>query len=329
MLFLDLGVFNKDNHIVKWEEALMWTGIWIGCSLLFYLFLYLHAEWVHGIQDSEGLVKYAQKYGSNFVFNNNVSYSENLHLFRKAVSLEFLTGYLIEKSLSLDNIFVMLLICTSFKVEPKYFHRVLFYGILGAIVLRFIFIFLSSTLIHHFHWLLLVFGIFLVYSGIKMIFEKQKEYIDVDKHIVVRFLSKLKMTTPNYYDQNFFVKEHGRWMFTPLFVVVLIIEFSDVIFAVDSIPAIFSVTQDPFIVFFSNIFAILGLRALFFVLQDMVDKFRFLKYGIAALLTFIGIKMSLPFIPFITFEISTAASLWFILGVLLASIASSLLIKEK
>ena len=329
MLALDLGVFHKKDSIISFKEALTWTGIWIGVSLLFYVFLLLHGEWVHGIHDMQGLWDYKGQYGHQFPLNELLPYEENLHAFRKAISLEFLTGYLIEKSLSLDNIFVMLLIFLSFKVEPKYYHRVLFYGILGAIVLRFVFIFLSATLIQNFHWILLVFGGFLVYTGVKMFFEKKgEETIDVEKHPVVRFLSKRKLVSPNFHGHKFFIKENGKRMFTPLFVVLIIIECSDVIFAVDSIPAIFSVTEDPFIVFFSNIFAILGLRSLFFVLQSVMDKFVYLKIGLAFLLSFIGVKMILPFINE-AWHIPTTASLFIILGILVFSIVGSILFSPK
>jgi tellurite resistance protein TerC len=224
-------------------------------------------------------------------------------------------------------------------VEAMYYHRVLFYGIIGAIVMRFSFIFLSSTLIQHFHWVLLIFGTFLAYSGIKMFFEKREKEMNVEKHPVVRFFSKLKLSTPDYHGHNFFVKINGKRLLTPLFVVLMVIEFSDLIFAVDSIPAIFSITNDPYIVFYSNIFAILGLRSLFFVLQSIINKFRFLTIGLACLLVFIGIKMILPFliqliqkyseISLWNGEISTPISLLAIVGILAASIGASLMVKNK
>lgn len=329
MLTLDLGVFHKKDSVISFKSALTWTCVWIGVSLLFYLFMYFHAEWIHGIDNMEELLTYKSRYGSSLKIDETLPFQDNLLIFRKTLSLEFLTGYLIEKTLSLDNIFVMLLIFTSFKVDPKYYHRVLFYGILGAIVLRFVFIFLSSALIQRFHIVLLIFGIFLLYTGVSMFFKKKgEEEMDVDKHPVVRFLSKFKITTPEYHGEKFFVRMNGKLMLTPLFVVLLIIEFSDVIFAVDSIPAIFCVTQDPYIVFFSNIFAILGLRSLFFVLQSVVDKFRYLKTGLAFLLTFIGIKMILPFINE-AYVIPTGLSLAIIAGILTISILASLFFRKK
>lgn len=327
MLVLDLGVFHKKDHVISFKEALIWTCIWISVSLLFYVFIYFRAEWIHGINDISGLLEYQKRYAPDMKFDLSATYLQNLQIFRKEVSLEFLTGYLIEKALSLDNIFVMLMIFLSFNVEPKYYHRVLFYGILGAIVLRFIFIFLSATLIHHFHWILLIFGVFLLYTGFKMFFEKKQQSIDVEKHPVVRFLAKRKLTTTQYHGHDFFVKENGKWMLTPLFVVLIIIEFSDVLFAVDSIPAIFSVTEDPYIVFFSNIFAILGLRSLFFVLQSVMDKFAYLKTGLAFLLIFIGVKMIVPFVS--PYSIPTSVSLVTIVAILAISILGSVLFPQK
>jgi len=329
MLALDLGVFHKKDHIITFKEAFIWSGVWIAVSLLFYLLMFFHAEWIHGIDSIEGLFNYKEEYRHIMPISGELTYEENLAIFRKSLSLDYITGYLIEKSLSLDNIFVMLVIFTSFKVNPKYYHRVLFYGILGAIVLRFLFIFLSATLIHHFKFILLLFGVLLLFTGLKMFFEKKEtENLDVEKNPIVRFLSKLKLTTPHYHEGKFFVRENARFLLTPLFVVLIIIEFSDVIFAVDSIPAIFSITFDPFIVFFSNIFAILGLRSLFFVLQNIVDKFRFLKTGLACLLTYIGIKMILPFIN-ASWHIPTPVSLSIILAILTFSILFSLLIPKK
>ncbi|MDL2308631.1 TerC/Alx family metal homeostasis membrane protein [Bacteroidales bacterium OttesenSCG-928-B11] len=329
MLVLDLGVFHKENRVVSFKEATIWTSIWIGVSLLFFVFMLFHAELVHGIDDMAGLQHYKERYGAELTVDNNLSYQENLHVFRKTISLQFLTGYLIEKALSLDNIFVMLLIFLSFQVDPKYYHRVLFYGILGAIVLRFIFIFLSAALISHFHWILLVFGLFLLYSGIKLFVERnKKETIDVDKHPIVKFLSKRNLVTKEYHGKYFFVKnDKKRWVLTPLMVVLITVELSDVIFAVDSIPAIFSVTSDPFIVFFSNIFAILGLRSLFFVLQNAVDKFVYLRPGLSLLLIFIGVKMVLPFIS--PYHIPTVASLIVIIGILFVCIVASIFFPKK
>jgi tellurite resistance protein TerC len=339
LLALDMGVFHKKNHVIGFKEALLWTGIWISIGLLFFVLMYFKAEWTHGINDIDDLLHYKQKYAPHLKIDEAMPFIDNLKNFRHVVSMEYLTGYLIEKALSLDNIFVMLLIFTSFKVNPKYYHKILFYGILGAIVFRFIFIFLSATLIEHFHWVLFIFGIFLAYTGVKMFFEKKKKEMKVENHFVLKFFKKMKMSTDVYYEDKFFVKIDKKRLLTPLFVVVIVIEFSDIIFAVDSIPAIFSVTKDPFIVFFSNIFAILGLRSLFFVLQSVIDKFRYLKPGLAVLLSFIGIKMILPFVMGFfnennpnnlwDGEIPTSISLLTIVGILAVCILVSVLIKPK
>lgn len=326
MLTLDLGVFHKKDHVIGFKEAAIWTGVWIGVSLLFYLFLYFAADLIHGVTSMERLAELNKLHGHKMNLDG-LTLSEGINLYRHTMSLEFLTGYLIEKSLSIDNIFVMIMIFMAFGVEKKYYHRVLFYGILGAIVLRFIFIFAAAALIQKFHWILLLFGGVLIFTGVKMFLERnKKEQIDVDKHPVVRFLSKRKLSTPQFHGHDFFAKIDHKWLCTPLFIVLLIIEFSDVIFAFDSIPAIFSVTQDPYIVFFSNIFAILGLRSLFFMLESVMDKFQYLKIGLAVLLTFIGVKMLLP--DLFNIHIATEISLLVIVGILTISIVASV-IKNK
>lgn len=330
MLFLDLGVFHKTDHVITFKESAVWTAVWIGTAMLFCLVIFLKAEWIHGITDNAGLQAYYEKFyhsaGSHSV-DMNKSFEENLGIYRHALGMEYLTGYFIEKALSVDNIFVMIMIFMSFGIDKKYYHRVLFWGILGAIVLRFVFIFLSSALIQQFSWVLAIFGGILIFSGIKMFLEKIDEKIDTENHPVVRFASKHFRVLPQGYGHDFFARVDKKLFVTPLFVVLLVIEFSDVIFAVDSIPAIFSVTQDPFIVFFSNIFAILGLRSLFFMLSNIMDRFWLLKYGLGILLIFIGVKMSLNI--FFDIEIGTAVSLLAILGILAVSIVLSLMIKQK
>lgn len=330
MLFLDLGVFHKTDHVIGFKESAIWTAVWIGISLLFCLFIFLKAEWIHGITDNAGLQNYYDKYYYGRLHQGidmNKSFDENLSIYRNTLGMEYLTGYFIEKALSIDNIFVMILIFVSFGIDKKYYHRVLFWGILGAIVLRFIFIFLSAALITKFAWVLAVFGGILVISGIRMFFKKDDEKIDTEHHPVVRFASKHFRVLPQGHGHDFFTRVDHKLYITPLFVVLLVIEFSDVLFAVDSIPAIFSVTQDPFIVFFSNIFAILGLRSLFFMLSSVVDKFWLLKYGLGVLLTFIGVKMLLN--TFWHIEINTVVSLFVILGILVLSIVFSMLFPKK
>lgn len=328
LLFLDLGVFHKKDHVIRFKEAAIWTCVWIGTALLFYVFIMFKAELIHGVDGMNDLVRLNQQHGHDLNLDN-VSFQEGLQMYRHAMSLEYITGYLIEKALSIDNIFVMIMLFMAFGVEKKYYHRVLFFGILGAIVLRFIFIFSASALIQRFHWILLLFGVILVFTGIKMFLSRnKKEQIDAANHPIVKFMAKKKLSTFEFHGHDFFHKIDGKWLCTPLFIVLLIIEFSDVIFAFDSIPAIFAVTQDPFIVFFSNIFAILGLRSLFFMLESVMDKFYYLKIGLAVLMAFIGIKMILPF-AFDGFHIETWVSLIVILGILLFSILMSLLFPPK
>lgn len=329
MLFLDLGVFHKSDHVISTKEALVWTVVWIGTAMLFSLVIFFKAEWIHGITDNDGLAAYYASYckSSNVDFDPARPYAENLAAYHSMLGVEYITGYFMEKALSMDNIFVMIMIFMSFGIEKKYYHRVLFWGIIGAIVLRFVFIFLSSALIQEFAWILAVFGAILVYSGVKMFFEKNDEKIDTEKHPMVRFASKYFRVTPKLHGHDFFSKIDGKRFITPLFVVLLVIEFSDVLFAVDSIPAVFSITQDPYIVFFSNIFAILGLRSLFFVLSNVMDKFWLLKYGLGLLLTFIGVKMILN--TFFDVEIGTMVSLFVILGILVVSISFSLVFPAK
>jgi tellurite resistance protein TerC len=330
LLALDVGVFHKKDHIIGIKEAAVWTVIWISIALLFNGLIFWHGEWVHGVSDTASLKAYYAHYfpgNTTHFYNDTISYAENLKILRNRMGMEYLTGYLMEKSLSIDNIFVMIMIFISFGIEKKYYHRVLFWGIIGAIVLRFIFIFAASALITKFIWTLAVFGVMLLYSGIKMFFEKSEERIDTANHPVVRWAAKFFRVSRELDGHNFFTKKQGKVYITPLFLVLLVIEFSDVIFAVDSIPAVFSITQDPYIVFFSNIFAILGLRSLFFLLDGVMDKFWLLKPGLGVLLTFIGTKMLLDTIFHI--EISTMASLFVILGILIVSISASLMFPKK
>ena len=327
LLFFDLGVLHKKDHEVTFKESAGWTAVWVTLSLLFFLFLRMQGDMVVNVHDQEQFVEQNKLYDHGVTYDEALSWDENIKNYKKQLSLEYITGYLIELSLSVDNVFVMIMIFLSFGVEKQYYHRVLFYGILGAIVLRFIFIFAAGALIQRFHWLLLVFGAFLIYSGIKMFIDRNKtETIDVEHHPVVKFLTKRNLSTSQYHGHDFFTKVDGRWLCTPLFVVLMIIEFSDIIFAFDSIPAIFSVTHDPHIVFFSNIFAILGLRSMFFMLESIMDKFAYLRIGLSVLLTFIGVKM---FLPYIGIEVGIVASLVVILSILTLSILLSVLFPPK
>jgi len=327
LLLLDLGVFHKDDHVVTFKEAGRWTCIWVLLAVAFGLFILFAGELIHGVHTQEELIAINELHGHDLQFDWSRGLDYNIKLYRETMAMEYFTGYLVEESLSIDNIFVMIMIFMSFGVEKKYYHRVLFYGILGAIVLRFTFIFVAGALIQRFHWILFVFGIVLIYTGVKMfVTRNKKETIDVAHHPVVNFLSKHNLSTSEFYGHDFFHKVEGRWLLTPLFVVLLIIEFSDIIFAFDSIPAIFSITQDQYIVFFSNIFAILGLRSLFFMLESVMDKFAYLKIGLSVLLSFIGVKMLLPLAGI---HIHTMVSMLVIIGILASSVILSLLFPPK
>lgn len=301
MLTLDLTVFHKKDHVVGVKEAALQTAMWVALAMGFAALLYFHAEWVHGVPMTA-----AEKHET---------------------AEQFLAGYFLEESLSIDNIFVMIMIFVSFGIKKEYYHRVLFWGIFGAIVLRFIFIFALGALVTKFSWLLAVFGVVLLYSGVKMFRPQSDEQIDTANHPVVKFASKHFPVTKESFGHDFFHKnEAGKVLLTPLFLVLLVIEFSDIIFAVDSIPAVFSVTTDPVIVYTSNIFAIMGLRSLFFLLSDIADRFWLLHYGLGALLCFIGVKMIGG--EFFHWHIDTLASLAVILGILVVSVALSMMIKK-
>ena len=325
ILVLDMLVIDRKAHVVSIKEAGTWTAIWIGLALLFSVFLWFHGDMVHGIENMQDLQAVAARYAAHLKLDAS-DFETSLQQYRHYMTISYISGYLIEKTLSVDNLFVMMMIFTSFGVGKNEYQHVLNWGILGAIVLRFIFIFLGAAIISRFDWILLVFGALLVYSGIKMYVNRnKKEEINVEKHPLVKFLTKTGRMYPKFMGDKFFVKEAGKWLLTPLFVTVLVIEFSDLIFAFDSIPAVFSVSLDPYVVFFSNIFAILGLRAMFFLLAAIADKFRYLKTGVCVLLVFIGVKMLIHKY----FEIDAIASLLFIIAVLIISIGASLIIPQK
>jgi len=283
MLALDLGVFHRKSHVVSFRESLTWTGVWITLALLFNAGVWYYAG--------------AQK------------------------GLEFFTGYVIEKSLSVDNVFVFALLFSYFTVPAKYQHKVLFWGILGALVMRAIMIFLGAALISRFSWVIYVFGAFLILTGLKMIFKRAEE-IHPERNPVVRLFKRMMPVTAEYRQDKFFIRENGVLMATPLFVVLLLVEFSDLVFAVDSIPAIFAITNDPFIVYTSNVFAILGLRSLYFSLAGVMDKFHYLKIGLGVVLAFVGVKMILSHTQY---KIDTMVSLGVIATILTLSIVWSLL----
>ena len=327
MLALDLGVFHKKDHEIKIKEAAIWTAVWVTLAMLFGLLLLFRAEWVHDIRCIEDLLAYVKGTDLEPLILPDMSYYAALKVYRKEIFSQYLAGYFLEESLSIDNIFVMIMIFVSFGINKKYYHRILFWGILGAIVMRFLFIFLLGALVSRFSWVLAIFGVILIYSGIKMFVKKDEEHIDTANHPVVKFASRFFPVTREVHDHSFFVQLDGRTFMTPLFLVLLVIEFSDIIFAVDSIPAVFSVTTDTYIVFFSNIFAIMGLRSLFFLLSNVTDLFWLLRYGLGLLLCFIGVKMIGH--EFFHFNITTLHSLMIILGILVGSILLSLIIPHR
>ncbi|MBA4144176.1 MAG: hypothetical protein C0523_00315 [Cytophaga sp.] len=282
MLVLDLGVFHRKAHAVTVKEALIWTGVWISLAMGFNVFIY-------------------------YYFGSEKAY-------------EFLTGYVIEKSLSVDNIFVFIMVFSYFSVSSSAQHKVLFWGIAGALVMRIVFILVGIELIHRFHWLIYVFGAFLVYTGIKFLTQKE-EVIRMENNPVVKLMRKIFRVTPDFVGESFFTRIDNQIWITPLFIVVIIIEASDLIFAVDSIPAVLAISDDPFIVYTSNVFAILGLRSLYFALAGIEKYFRNLKYGLAVILIFVGTKMALTDV----YKISVGLSLGVIVAVLALSVLTSLI----
>jgi TerC family integral membrane protein len=292
LLALDLGVFHRHAHKVSIKEATIWSVVWITISMVFNLGLYFFWDKV----------------------SPNSSYSNS------EAALAFFTGYLIEKSLSVDNIFVFVLIFTFFAVPAVYQHRVLFWGILGALIMRGTLIAVGALLLKEFHWIIYVFGAFLIFTGIRMAIHRNEE-MHPEQNPAVKLLRRIIPVTENYEGDHFFIRRAGKLMVTPLFLVLLIVETTDLIFAVDSIPAIFAVTNDPFIVYTSNVFAILGLRSLYFLLASVVDKFYYLKLGLSAVLTFVGTKMVIVDI----YKIPVGLSLGVIASILAIAVVASLL----
>jgi len=286
ILVVDLGVFHRKSHEVKIKEALIWTGVWILLALIF-------------------------NYGV-YIFMG------------KEKAVEFLAGYLIEKSLSIDNLFVFIMLFTFFDVKPQYQHKVLFWGIIGALVMRAIFIFSGVILISKFHWIIYIFGAFLVFTGIKMLIQKD-ETVSPDKNPLVRLFKKFFPVSETMHGDKFFVKINRKTVATPLFIVLLVVEFTDLIFAVDSIPAILAISNDSFIIFTSNVFAILGLRALYFALAGITKLFHYLKYALSAILVFVGIKMLIVDL----YKIPVTYSLFVIVAMLLFAILLSYILPKK
>lgn len=286
MLALDLGVFHRKSHDVGVREALTWTGVWITLAMLFNLFVYYY--------------------------------------FDKEKAIEFFTGYVIEKSLSVDNIFVIIMIFSYFKVPTSYQHKVLFWGILGALVMRVIFILAGIELIHRFHWLIYIFGGFLIITGIRMLTAGEAK-LEPEKNPLAKLARKLFPFTESFEGDRFFVRRDAKLWATPLFLVVVLIEATDLIFAVDSIPAILAISEDPFIVYTSNVFAILGLRSLYFALAGVEKYFQYLKYGLSTILVFVGVKMSITDI----YKIPVDLSLIVIVFILAISMIASVVVQKK
>jgi tellurite resistance protein TerC len=328
VLILDLMVIGRNSHEVSLREASIWSIVWIILALLFAVFLRYHGEKIHGIENFEDLTRVVAKF-SPYLKLTGSDLESNLDIFRSNMTINYLTGYVIEETLSVDNLFVMLMVLTAFSVRKTSYKPVLFWGILGAIILRFVFIFAGSALIQKFEWILLIFGAYLIYAGLDMFLKRNKdEKIEPQNHPLVKFLSKHFKVFPRYVGKRFFIRKAGVFYITPLFVVLLFIEFTDLIFATDSIPAIFSITRDPYIVFFSNIFAILGLRSMFFLLVHAVKLFHFLKIGISLLLVYVGIKLLLGhWLEKIDFK--SVYSLYIILAILTGSIVLSLIFKKQ
>lgn len=286
MLFVDLKWLHRENRPMRLGEALGWTAFWVGMAMAFCV----------GVWNFQGAEK----------------------------GMQFLAGYILEESLSVDNLFVFLLVFSYFKVPAHAQHKVLFWGILGALFFRAIFIFAGVAIIHRFEWIMYIFGAFLIYSGTKLFFEQEKD-VHPEHNPVVKIFRRIMPVTPDYEGENFFVRRAQRLWATPLFVVLLVIETTDIIFAVDSIPAVLSVSKDPFIIYTSNIFAILGLRSLFFALSSVMRLFHYLHYGLGAILVFVGIKMGIS--HFIHIPISV--SLLIIGGILMFSVILSIIIGKK
>lgn len=284
VLSLDLGVFHKKSHTVGFKESIIWSGVWIALALAFnVIILYWRGE-------------------NDFML--------------------FLTGYVIEKSLSVDNLFVFLLIFSYFKIPNQYQHKVLFYGILGALIMRAFFIWAGIAILEKFTWVIYIFGAFLIFSGIKMLRPESDEH-DLEKSWVITWTKKIFPTSPHFHGDKFFVKLNGVWTVTPLFITLIFVEFSDLVFAIDSIPAIIGITNDPFLVFTSNVFAILGLRSLYFALKGFADIFHYLKYGLSIILIFIGVKMLISHFYHMPVAITMAVIFVVLLGSVLLSVLSN------
>jgi len=327
VLMIDLLVVGRNSHVVSTREALGWSSVWFLLSMGFYVFLMFYGHLLHGIETPEKLAEVVRSYAPELHFQLT-DFAGMVGEYRNNMATSYLAGYFIEQTLSIDNVFVILLVLQGFSVPLKNYKTVLFWGVLGAIILRFIFIFAGAALIHRFAWVLYIFGAFLVFQGIKILIKKEGKEKDPHDYAIVKFLSKYLNILKEYHGDRFALNYHGKVFFTPLMLVLVLVEFTDVIFALDSIPAVFSVSLDPYVVFFSNIFAIIGLRSLFFLLANMVDKFRFLNVGVSVLLIFVGIKL-LAHNWLDTIGFKSVYSLYFIAVTLILSVLFSALFPKK
>jgi tellurite resistance protein TerC len=309
MLALDLGVFHRNAHEVSVKEATIWSGVWVSLALIFNFALYRYALWKFPLDER---------------LMSTPGFVPDLAAWN--VALEFLTGYIVEKALSVDNIFIFVMVFAYFAIPAKYQHRVLFYGILGALFFRAVFIAMGSALME-IHWVIYIFGAFLIFTGIKMLFTGHDE-IEPEKNLLLRIFTRFMPVTNKPDGRNFFTKIGGKWHATPLFIALLFLEATDIIFAVDSVPAIFAITKEPMIVFTSNIFAILGLRSMYFMLAGVIGRFHLLKLGLSAVLVFVGLKMVWLNDAF-GGKFPVTWSLGIIAGLIGASIVASLIFKPK
>lgn len=309
MLVLDLGVFHRKAHEVSFKEATVWSVVWVSLALAFNYLLYHYVLW---------------DFADELHLTSTPGF--DVQVAAKKISLEFLAGYIVEKSLAVDNIFVFVVVFSYFAIPAQYQHRILFYGIIGALIFRVIFIALGSVLMQY-KAIVIIFGIFLILTGIKMMFTGDQK-IDPDNNPVIRLLKRFMRVTPRIEGQNFFIRKGGLLYVTPLLICLIFLEVTDVIFAIDSVPAIFALTKEPMIVFTSNIFAILGLRSMYFMLAGVIDRFHLLKYGLALVLVFVGIKMAWLNEAFGgKFPISW--SLGIIASIITTSVVTSLLIPKR
>jgi len=314
MLALDLGVFHRTSHEVSFKQAIAWTLIWVFCALAFNFWIWHDPAFFF----TDSMLR-------EYTAAGKLPAGATMADLGDQAALEFLTGYLIEKSLSVDNVFVFAMTYSSFSVPPAYQRKVLLWGILGALVMRAVMIFAGAALIHEFSWVVYPFGGFLIVTGIKMLVQMEQRF-EPEANLVVRGFKRIMPVTTGYREDRFFVTEKGVRHATPLFVVLLVVEFTDLIFAVDSIPAIFAITTDEFIVFTSNVFAILGLRSLYFALAGIMEKFHLLKIGLGFVLVFVGIKMCLGHTAY---KIPTGVSLGVVMIILAAAVAASLLFPKR